>query len=85
MALGDVEWVLKEIVGRRDQPNGRVRLLVTLLSAKRLVLARADVDERSQPRRPLSDRTTLGGLTHFSSEPSPVPLNSQKTNVICRR
>jgi hypothetical protein len=46
MALGDVESVLKEIVGRRDQPNGRVRLLVTLLSAKRLVLARADVDER---------------------------------------
>ena len=32
-ALGDVESVLDEIGGLRDQPTGRVRLLVTPLSA----------------------------------------------------
>jgi DNA-binding transcriptional LysR family regulator len=37
-ALGDVESVLDEIVGLRDQPTGRVRLLVTPLSAA-MVLA----------------------------------------------
>src|SRR5512142_135991 len=37
-ALGDVESVLDEIVGLRDQPRGRVRLLVTPLSAA-MVLA----------------------------------------------
>src|SRR5437762_13200644 len=37
-ALGEVESVLDEIVGLRDQPTGRVRLLVTPLSAT-MVLA----------------------------------------------
>src|SRR5918993_5020958 len=37
-ALGEVESVLDQIVGLRDQPAGRVRLLVTPLSA-RMVLA----------------------------------------------
>src|SRR5690349_18053365 len=37
-ALGDVESVLDEIVGLRDRPTGRVRLLVTPLSGA-MVLA----------------------------------------------
>src|SRR5512138_3687926 len=37
-ALGEVESVIDEIVGLRDQPRGRVRLLVTPLSAT-MVLA----------------------------------------------
>ena len=64
-ALGDVEAVLDEIVGLRDQPRGRVRLLVTPLSAAMVLAPRLAAFGRRFPDIVLEVTTTQEGRTEL--------------------
>ncbi len=64
-ALGDVESVLEEIVGLRDQPRGRVRLLVTPLSAAMVLAPKLAVFGRRFPDIVLDVATTQEGRTEL--------------------
>lgn len=62
-ALGDVESVLSEIVGQREQPSGRVRLLVTPLSATMVLAPKLAEFGRRFPDVVLEVTTTQEGRT----------------------
>jgi DNA-binding transcriptional LysR family regulator len=64
-ALGDVESVLDEIVGLRDQPTGRVRLLVTPLSAAMVLAPKLGPFGRRFPDIVLEVATTQEGRTEL--------------------
>ena len=64
-ALGDVESVLEEIVGLRDQPRGRVRLLVTPLSAAMVLAPKLAVFGGRFPDVVLEVATTQEGRTEL--------------------
>jgi DNA-binding transcriptional LysR family regulator len=64
-ALGDVESVLEEIVGLRDQPTGRVRLLVTPLSAVMVLAPKLGQFGRRFPDVVLEVTTTQEGRTEL--------------------
>ncbi len=64
-ALGEVESVLEEIVGLRDQPAGRVRLLVTPLSARMVLGPKMSAFARRYPDVVLDVTTTQEGRTEL--------------------
>jgi len=64
-ALGEVESVLDEIVGLRDQPAGRVRLLVTPLSARMVLAPKMAAFARRYPDVVLDVTTTQEGRTEL--------------------
>jgi DNA-binding transcriptional LysR family regulator len=64
-ALGEVESVLDAIVGLRDQPRGRVRLLVTPLSAAMVLAPKLGAFGRAFPDIVLEVTTTQEGRTEL--------------------
>jgi DNA-binding transcriptional LysR family regulator len=64
-ALGDVESVLDQIVGLRERPTGRVRLLVTPLSATMVLAPKLVPFARQFPDIVLDVTTTLEGRTEL--------------------
>jgi len=64
-ALGDVESVLDQIVGLRERPAGRVRLLVTPLSATMVLAPRLVPFARQFPDIVLDVTTTQEGRTEL--------------------
>jgi DNA-binding transcriptional LysR family regulator len=64
-ALGDVESVLDQIVGLRERPTGRVRLLVTPLSATMVLAPKLADFARHYPDVVLDVTTTLEGRTEL--------------------
>jgi DNA-binding transcriptional LysR family regulator len=64
-ALGEVESVLSRIVGLRDRPAGRVRLLVTPLSAAMVLAPRLASFARRFPDIVLDVTTTQEGRTEL--------------------
>ena len=62
-ALGEVESVIGDIVGRRDHPAGRVRLLVTPLSATMVLAPKLTTFARRFPDIVLEVTTTQEGRT----------------------
>jgi DNA-binding transcriptional LysR family regulator len=64
-ALGEVESVLDDIVGLRDQPTGRVRLLVTPLSATMVLAPKMAAFGRRFPDIVLEVTATQEGRTEL--------------------
>ena len=64
-ALGDVESVLDQIVGLRERPTGRVRLLVTPLSATMVLAPKLVPFARRFPDIVLDVTTTQEGRTEL--------------------
>ena len=64
-ALGEVESVLEQIVERREQPTGRVRLLVTPMSATMVLAPRLLEFGRRFPDVVLEVATTQEGRTEL--------------------
>ena len=64
-ALGEVESVLDQIVGLRDQPRGRVRLLVTPLSAAMVLAPKLAEFGRRFPDIVLEVATSQEGRTEL--------------------
>lgn len=64
-ALGDVESVLDQIVGLREQPAGRVRLLVTPLAATMVLAPKLVPFNRRFPDIVLEITTTQEGRTEL--------------------
>lgn len=64
-ALSEVEAVLDEIVGLRDQPRGRVRLLVTPLSSTMVLAPKLAAFGRRFPDIVLEVTTTQEGRTEL--------------------
>jgi DNA-binding transcriptional LysR family regulator len=64
-ALGDVESVLDQIVGLRERPVGRVRLLVTPLAAKMVLAPKLVSFNRRFPDVVLEITTTQEGRTEL--------------------
>ena len=64
-ALGDVESVLDQIVGLREQPAGRVRLLVTPLAATMVLAPKLAPFNRRFPDIVLEIATTQEGRTEL--------------------
>jgi DNA-binding transcriptional LysR family regulator len=64
-ALGDVESILDQLVGLRERPAGRVRLLVTPLSAAMVLAPRLVTFARRFPDIVLDVATTQEGRTEL--------------------
>ena len=64
-AFGEVEAVLDAIVGSRDQPRGRVRLLVTPLSSAMVLAPKLSAFGRRYPDIVLEVTTTQEGRTEL--------------------
>jgi DNA-binding transcriptional LysR family regulator len=64
-ALGEVEGVLDQIVGLRERPTGRVRLLVTPLSSTMVLAPRLAAFARRFPDIVLDVTTTQEGRTEL--------------------
>jgi DNA-binding transcriptional LysR family regulator len=67
-ALGEVESVLDQIVGLRERPMGRLRLLVTPMSATMVLAPKLEAFARQFPDVVLDVTTTQEGRTELVAE-----------------